>query len=207
MCKYRVNQRLIVLNLQSVSINKILFKEFFTVKVSQNINWLCIKRGIQNGERDAGNGGMLYSGECPQTFWGMSPNIAGNVPKHSRECPQKFRGMSPNIPGNVLKYSWECRQTFQGMSQNILGSVAKLLPLISECFTVRYVLISSNQSEYLYSFPVCKNVLLANPKETSQSQLSRIIVVEPFQRQSFWFSANLVFARANENLINFRQII
>ena len=120
-----------------------------------------------------GIGGMLYSGECRQIFRGMSPNIPGNVAKHSRECRQTFQGMSSNIPGNVLKYSGECHQTFRGMSSNIPGNVpkipenvAKLPSLISECFTVHYVLISSNQSEYLYSFPVCKNVLLANPKET-----------------------------------------
>ena len=45
--------------------------------------------GTGNGLRGTrGIGGMLYSGECPQTFRGMSPNI---------------RGMSPNIPGNVVK--------------------------------------------------------------------------------------------------------
>ena len=109
---------------------------------------------------------LKHSGECRQIFGGMSSNIPGNVAKHSGECPQTFRGMSPNIPGNVAKHSGECPQTFRGMSPNIPGNVAKLLSLISECFTVHYVLISSNQSEYLYSFPVCKNVLLANPKET-----------------------------------------
>ena len=145
--------------------------------------------GMGNGMRGTrGIGGMLYSEEGRQTF---------------RECPQTFQGLSSNIPRNVLKYSREYRQTFRGMSQNILGNVAKLLSLISECFTVHYVLISSNQSEYLYSFSVCKNVLLANPKETFQSQLSRIIVVEPFLYQPFLFSANLVFAKANENLSNF----
>ena len=30
--------------------------------------------------------GMLYSGECRQTFRGMSPNIPGNVLKRSGEC-------------------------------------------------------------------------------------------------------------------------
>ena len=35
---YRVNQHLIVLNLGSVSINKVLVTEFNTVKVSQNLN-------------------------------------------------------------------------------------------------------------------------------------------------------------------------
>ena len=38
MCRYRVNQHLIVLNLYSVPINKILVKEFITVKVSLNLN-------------------------------------------------------------------------------------------------------------------------------------------------------------------------
>ena len=108
--------------------------------------------GTGNGMRGTrGMGEMLYSGECRQIFRGMFSNIPGNV---------------LNIPGNVTKRSGECPQIFRGMSQNIPGNVAKLLSLISECFTVHCVLISSNQSEYLYSFPVCKNVLLANPKET-----------------------------------------
>ena len=38
MCKYRVKQHLIVLKLDSVSVNKILAKKFVTVKVSQNLN-------------------------------------------------------------------------------------------------------------------------------------------------------------------------
>ena len=38
MCRYRVNQQLIALNLYSVSINKILAMEFITVKVLQNLN-------------------------------------------------------------------------------------------------------------------------------------------------------------------------
>ena len=55
----------------------------------------------------------------------MSSNIPGNVAKYSGECRQTFRGMSPNIPGNIAKYSGECRQTFWGMSPNILGTVVK----------------------------------------------------------------------------------
>ena len=84
----------------------------------------------------------------------------------SGKCCETFREISSKIPGNVAKHSGECPQTFWGMSQNVPGNVAKLLSLISERFTVYYVLISSNQREYLYSFPVCKNSLLANPKET-----------------------------------------
>ena len=38
MCKYRAKQDLIVLKLDSVSINKILITKFVTVKVSQNLN-------------------------------------------------------------------------------------------------------------------------------------------------------------------------
>ena len=35
---YRVNQHLIVLNLDNITINKVLLTEFITVKVSQNLN-------------------------------------------------------------------------------------------------------------------------------------------------------------------------
>ena len=35
-------------------------------------------------------GGMLYSGECRQTFRGMLLNIPGNVLKHSGEYRQTF---------------------------------------------------------------------------------------------------------------------
>ena len=35
--------------------------------------------------------GMLYSGECRQTFWGMLLNIPGNVAKNSQEYFQTFR--------------------------------------------------------------------------------------------------------------------
>ena len=38
MCKYRVNQHLIILNLGNFSINKVLVTEFITVKLSQNLN-------------------------------------------------------------------------------------------------------------------------------------------------------------------------
>ena len=89
--------------------------------------------GTGNGMRGTrGMEGMLYSGECPQTFWGMpqtfrgiSPNILGNVIKHSGECCQTFQGMSSNIPVNVAKHYEECPQTFRRISPNILGNVAK----------------------------------------------------------------------------------
>ena len=77
--------------------------------------------GTGNGTR--GMGGMLYSGECRQTFRGMAPSIPGNVLKHSGECRQTFRGTLPNIPGSVAKHSGECRKSFWGMSPNILGNI------------------------------------------------------------------------------------
>ena len=43
-----------------------------------------------------------------------TPNIPGNVARHSGECRQTFQGMSPNIPGNVRKLPGECRQLFRG---------------------------------------------------------------------------------------------
>ena len=92
-------------------------------------------RNTGTGNRMRGTRGMgechipgnvaKYSGECCQTFRGISSNIPGNVAKHSGECSQTFRGMSPNILGSILKHSGECRQTFWGMSQNIPGNVAK----------------------------------------------------------------------------------
>ena len=35
-------------------------------------------------------------------FQGMSPNILGNVAKNSGECPQSFQGISLNILGMSL---------------------------------------------------------------------------------------------------------
>ena len=66
--------------------------------------WLCIRPGIQERGTECGERGEW--GEC---------YIPGNVAKYSGECHQTFRGMSQNIPGNVIKNSGERRQTFQGM--------------------------------------------------------------------------------------------
>ena len=41
-----------------------------------------------------------------------------------------FWEMSPNIPGDVLKHSGECRQTFWGMSPNILHALNSQIQLI-----------------------------------------------------------------------------
>ena len=46
--------------------------------------------GTGNGMRRTREiGGMLYSGECCQTFQGMSSNIPGNIIKDSAENPQR----------------------------------------------------------------------------------------------------------------------
>ena len=93
---------------------------------------LCIKPGIQERRTECGErvewrecfirrmspnipGNVLkHSGECCQTICRMSSNIRGNVVKHSGECPQTFWGMLPNILENVVKHSGECRQSFRG---------------------------------------------------------------------------------------------
>ena len=81
--------------------------------------------GTGNGMRMRGTlgmGGMLYSGECRQTFREMLLNIPRNVVKHSGECRQTFRRKSSNIQGmllnflgNVATHSGECPQTFRGI--------------------------------------------------------------------------------------------
>ena len=49
--------------------------------------------GTGNGmQGKRGMGGILYSEECRQTFREMSPNIPGNVLKHSGKYRQTFRG-------------------------------------------------------------------------------------------------------------------
>ena len=68
-------------------------------------------RNIGTGNGMRGTGGMLYSGEWRQTFWGMLLNIPGNVAKHSGECPQTFRGMSSNIPWDDAVHSGESCKT------------------------------------------------------------------------------------------------
>ena len=68
--------------------------------------------GTGNGMRGArGIGGVLYSGECGQTFRG--------------NFPQTFRGMSPNIPGNVAKQSGEYPRKIQRIFENNLWHVVK----------------------------------------------------------------------------------
>ena len=73
-----------------------------------------------------------HSGECPQTFQGMSPNIPRNVAKHSGECSQTFRGMSPNIPGNVVKHFGEYSSNITSEVITIYCSRTTLLPQLTK---------------------------------------------------------------------------
>ena len=105
--------------------------------------WLCIKPGIQDRGTECGERGewgecyipgnaAKYSGECTQTFRGISSNIPGNIVKNFGECTQTFRGMLLNIPTNVLKHSPEYRQTFRGMLPNIPGMSPNILGNVVE---------------------------------------------------------------------------
>ena len=116
---------------------------------------LCIKLGIQKqGTQGMGEGGVM--------FRGISPNIPGNIAKHSGECSQTFWGMSPNIPGNIAEHSGECpiyfdgRELVEASSITIVFSVA-LLILCSAIFCVknlaRLLAARLNSSESLISLP------------------------------------------------------
>ena len=101
-------------------------------------------KGTVNGMQGTrGIGGILYSGECRQTFGGMYSNILRNVFQHSGEFSQTFREMLLNISGNVVKDSGEYRQTFRGMQPNIPGNVAKH-------FFYIYIYIYFNESMDIY---------------------------------------------------------
>ena len=70
-------------------------------------------RNIGTGNGMRGTWGMRGS----VVFWVMSPNIPGNVAKHSQECRQIFQEMSPNIPGNMSS-------DIPRNLSNILGTIA-----------------------------------------------------------------------------------
>ena len=127
-----------------------------------------------------------HSGECPQTFRGMSSNIPGmssnilgNVAKYSGECPQTFRGMSQNIPGNVFKHSGECPQTFQecpqtfwGMSPNIPGNVVKHCGECHQTFRGMSPNIPGNVLKYSKECPSAALLLYASSVATRKIHLA-----------------------------------
>ena len=88
---------------------------------------------IRNTGTGDGMRGTRGIGEC---------YIPGNVTKHSGECRQTFWGMSSNIPGSVAKYSGECRQTFRGMLPNILGNTIKDSAAALDAVLLNYLLFA-----------------------------------------------------------------
>ena len=109
--------------------------------------------GTGNGMRGTrGMGGMLYSGDCRQTFWGMPSNIPENVAKYFGECRQTFRGISSNIPGNFLKHSGECPQTFRRMLLKITENVANVCCKWRELLGRIAVRILLNIRDYYYYY-------------------------------------------------------
>ena len=83
----------------------------FFLLLNVNKKRLCINQGIQErgkDRRERGEWGNVI-------FRRMSPNIPGNVAKHSRKCCQTFWRISSNILGNFAKHSGEWPQTFRGM--------------------------------------------------------------------------------------------
>ena len=80
---------------------------------------------------------LKHSGEYRQTFRGMWANIPGNVAKHSGECPQTFRW-------NVVKHSGEYCQTFRGMLPNIPRNVAEHSGECPICFDRRELVEASS---------------------------------------------------------------
>ena len=95
-------------------------------------------------------------------FWRISPNIPGNVLKHSGECPQTYRGMSPNIPGNVAKHSVECPIYFDGRELVEASSITVIFSgeLLIVCFVIfcvenlaKLLAARLNSGENLISMP------------------------------------------------------
>ena len=117
----------------------------------------------------------------------MSPNIPGNVLKHSGECLQKFRGMSLNIPGNVAEHSGECpiyfdgRELVEASSITVAFSVA-LLIVCSVIFCVKNLAkllatrLNSGDNLISMSWKSSEKFLLVSATQDSVSNHRRAIV-------------------------------
>ena len=92
-CKLKMLKSMKDLCFSSVKrLNSLVFIQY-TSTLSEKAMYKTRNTGTGNGMRRTREiGGMLYSGECCQTFQGMSSNIPGNVAKHSGEYYQRFRG-------------------------------------------------------------------------------------------------------------------
>ena len=96
-CKFQKLNVMCCYRLQLWVGNFICFKFTF---VFSSVKAMYKTRNTETGNWMRGTleiGGMLYSRESRQTFWGMLLNI---------------RGMLPNIAGDIAKHSGECRLTF-----------------------------------------------------------------------------------------------
>ena len=80
MCRYRVNQHLIVLCSYRISINKILSTEFITEKVSQNLNLTVTSmNSVKRLEK------VYYK---QYSYWKISDLITSWVCQMVRTCPE-----------------------------------------------------------------------------------------------------------------------
>ena len=117
----------------------------------------------------------------------MSPNIPGNVLKHSGECLQKFRGMSLNIPGNVAEHSGECpiyfdgRELVEASSITVAFSVA-LLIVCSVIFCVKNLAkllatrLNSGDNLISMSWKSSEKFLLVSATQDSVSNHGRAMI-------------------------------
>ena len=80
MCRYRINQHLIVLYSHRISINKILSPEFITEKVSQNLNLTVTSmNSVKRLEK------VYYK---QYSYWKISDLITSWVCQMVRTCPE-----------------------------------------------------------------------------------------------------------------------
>ena len=98
-----------------------MFPEIFLTQFERAI-YKTRNTGTGDGMRETrGMRQILYSAECPQKFRAMLLNILWNVAKHSGECPQTFGGMSPMFGVNEENYLAESHlESFQTSTMELL---------------------------------------------------------------------------------------
>ena len=115
----------------------IILVENTSVHKLERASAMCKTRNAWTGNRMRGIGGMLYSGECRQTFRRISLNNPGNVAKYSRECCRKFQGIPPLFGVTKENYWAESHLESSHMS------IANRLNLFKPSFTFLYPLKTS----------------------------------------------------------------
>ena len=109
-----------------LSSTKALSKLDSVLRILPISSWLCIKPRIQErGTKcgNAGNWGMLCTGECHQTYQGMPWNILRHILENSGGCPQAFWWMLPNILENVVKHSGVFDSILNAALRNIFQDI------------------------------------------------------------------------------------